>query len=122
MSTVLAISVLRLSKYNVLVQDLYALETLARVDTLCLDKTGTITEGKMEVIDVVPLDNHTINEIDNALEIISTNLDDKNPTFNAINDKYGNSSSIKVLKKIPFSSDRKYSRNTKKWILYYGST
>lgn len=113
-STVLAISVLRLSKYNVLVQDLYALETLARVDTLCLDKTGTITEGKMEVIDVVPLDNHTINEIDNALEIISTNLDDKNPTFNAINDKYGNSSSIKVLKKIPFSSDRKYSGVTLK--------
>lgn len=113
-STVLAISVLRLSKYNVLVQDLYALGTLARVDTLCLDKTGTITEGKMEVIDVVPLDNHTINEIDNALEIISTNLDDKNPTFNAINDKYGNSSSIKVLKKIPFSSDRKYSGVTLK--------
>lgn len=113
-STVLAISVLRLSKYNVLVQDLYALETLARVDTLCLDKTGTITEGKMEVIDVVPLDDHTINEIDEVLEIISTNLDDNNPTFNAINDKYGNESNVKVLKKIPFSSDRKYSGVTLK--------
>ena len=108
-STVLAISVLRLSKHNVLVQDLYALETLARVDTLCLDKTGTITEGKMEVVDVLPLDAHTVNEIDEALEIISTNLDDKNPTFRAINDKYGNTSSIKVIKTIPFSSDRKYS-------------
>lgn len=113
-STVLAISVLRLSKYNVLVQDLYALETLARVDTLCLDKTGTITEGKMEVIDVIPLDNHMINEIDETLEIISTNLDDKNPTFNAINDKYGNGSSVKVKNKIPFSSDRKYSGVTLK--------
>ena len=113
-STVLAISVLRLSKYNVLVQDLYALETLARVDTLCLDKTGTITEGKMEVIDVIPLDNHAINEIDEVLEIISTNLDDKNPTFNAINDKYGNESNVKALKKIPFSSDRKYSGVTLK--------
>ncbi len=108
-STVLAISVLRLSKHNVLVQDLYALETLARVDTLCLDKTGTITEGKMEVVDVLPLDAHTVNEIDEALEIISTNLDDKNPTFRAINDKYGNTSSIKAIKTIPFSSDRKYS-------------
>lgn len=108
-STVLAISVLRLSKHNVLVQDLYALETLARVDTLCLDKTGTITEGKMEVVDVLPLDAHTVNEIDEALEIISTNLDDKNPTFRAINDKYGNTSNIKVIKTIPFSSDRKYS-------------
>ena len=108
-STVLAISVLRLSKHNVLVQDLYALETLARVDTLCLDKTGTITEGKMEVVDVLPLDAHTANEIDEVLEIISTNLDDKNPTFRAINDKYGNTSSIKAIKTIPFSSDRKYS-------------
>ncbi len=113
-STVLAISVLRLSKYNVLVQDLYALETLARVDTLCLDKTGTITEGKMEVIDVIPLDDHIINEIDEVLEIISTNLDDRNPTFNAINDKYGNESNVKALKKIPFSSDRKYSGVTLK--------
>lgn len=108
-STVLAISVLRLSKYNVLVQDLYSLETLARVDTLCLDKTGTITEGKMEIVDVVPLNRHKINEIDDVMEIISTNLNDKNPTFNAVNDKYGNNSNIKAVKNINFSSERKYS-------------
>lgn len=108
-STVLAISVLRLSKYNVLVQDLYSLETLARVDTLCLDKTGTITEGKMEVKDVVLIGDHQMSEADYALEIISTNLDDKNPTFNAINEKYGNNSSIKAVKNINFSSERKYS-------------
>ena len=108
-STVLAISVLRLSKYNVLVQDLYSLETLARVDTLCLDKTGTITEGKMEIVDVVPLNKHKINEIDEVMEIISTNLNDKNPTFFAVNDKYGNNSNIKAVKNINFSSERKYS-------------
>ncbi len=108
-STVLAISVLRLSKHNVLVQDLYSLETLARVDTLCLDKTGTITEGKMEVVDVIPLNNHKMSDIDNAMEIISTNLNDKNPTFNAINEKYGNNSSVKAVKNINFSSERKYS-------------
>ncbi len=113
-STVLAISVLRLSKYNVLVQDLYSLETLARVDTLCLDKTGTITEGKMEVVDVLPINGHVVNEVDNALEIISTNLNDKNPTFKAINEKYGNTSNIKAIKTIPFSSDRKYSGVTLK--------
>lgn len=113
-SSVLAISVLRLSKYNVLVQDLYALETLARVDTLCLDKTGTITEGVMEVVDVLPLNNHMINEIDEALGMIVFNLDDKNPTFTAIKEKYKNISTKKALKKIPFSSDRKYSGITLK--------
>ena len=108
-STVLAISVVKLSKYNVLVQDLYCIETLARVDTLCLDKTGTITEGKMEVVDVVPLGKHKINEIDVALESISNNLNDKNPTFNALHDKYKNSDYIKAKDIISFSSDRKYS-------------
>lgn len=108
-STVLAISTMKLSKYNVLVQDLYAIETLARVDTLCLDKTGTLTLGKMEVTDVVPLNNHKINEIDEILEIISTNLNDNNPTFLAINEKYGNNSNVKSNKNISFSSDRKYS-------------
>lgn len=108
-STVLAISVLRLSKYNVLVQDLYALETLARVDTLCLDKTGTITEGKMEVTDVIPLDDHKINELDEILEAIATNSEDRNPTINAIKEKYNDVSNIKAKKNIPFSSERKYS-------------
>lgn len=46
--TVLAVSVIRLSKRKVLVQSLYCIETLARVDTLCIDKTGTLTEGLME--------------------------------------------------------------------------
>ena len=53
-STVLAISVIRLSKYKVLVQELYCIETLARVDTICLDKTGTLTKGEMEVSKIVP--------------------------------------------------------------------
>ena len=108
-STVLAVSVLRLSKYNVLVQDLYAIETLARVDTLCLDKTGTITEGIMEVSDIIPLNNCSINDIDIALEAITSNLEDKNPTFNALFDKYGNDSKLEANRKIPFSSERKYS-------------
>lgn len=108
-STVLAISVIRLSKYKVLVQDLYCIETLARVDTLCLDKTGTITEGKMEINDVIPLNNNDINKIDEILEAISTNLNDKNPTFIALNEKYGNDSKVKSINNIPFSSERKFS-------------
>lgn len=108
-STVLAVSTLRLSKKNVLVQDLYCIETLARVDTLCLDKTGTITEGVMEVKDVIPLNKKKINDIDEVLEAISSNLNDNNPTFKALNDKYKNDSKIRINKKIPFSSSRKYS-------------
>ena len=108
-STVLAISVLKLSKYNVLVQDLYSVETLARVDTLCLDKTGTITEGKMHVYDVVLAGSHKMDEIDSAMEAISTNLNDNNPTFIAINEKYGNNSPLKAIKTSPFSSEKKCS-------------
>lgn len=51
-SSVMAVSVIRLAKYKVLVQQLYCIETLARVDVICLDKTGTITEGVMEVSDL----------------------------------------------------------------------
>ena len=109
-STVLAISVLRLSKVNVLVQDLYSIETLARVDTLCLDKTGTITEGVMEVYDVIPLNNHKMSDIEIIMEALSTNLNDKNPTFKAINEKYGNNSSLKAKKVEAFSSEKKYSK------------
>lgn len=109
-STVLAISVLRLSKVNVLVQDLYSIETLARADTLCLDKTGTITEGVMEVYDVIPLNNHQMNDIEIMMEAISTNLNDNTPTFKAINEKYGNNSSLKAKKIEAFSSEKKYSK------------
>ena len=55
-SMVLAVSVIRLATNKTLAQDLYCVETLARVDVLCLDKTGTITEGRMEVSDVISLD------------------------------------------------------------------
>ena len=112
-STVLAISVVKLSKYNVLVQDIYSIETLARIDTLCLDKTGTITEGKMIVHDIIPY-NNDINEIDNILEIITSNIKDNNPTINALKDKYGFESKVKANRLIPFSSIRKYSGVTRK--------
>ena len=52
-SAVFCVSVVKLSRHNALAQDLYCSEILARVDVLCLDKTGTITEGEMEVMEVV---------------------------------------------------------------------
>ena len=108
-STVLAVSVIRLAKYNVLVQQLYCIETLARVDTLCLDKTGTITNGHMEIADIIPLDHHTLDQVDRVMCGLSSALDDNNPTFKAIHNKFTTNSNFKVLKTYPFSSDKKYS-------------
>ena len=108
-STVLAISVLRLSKVNVLVQDLYAIETLARTDTLCLDKTGTLTLGQMEVNHVILLDKNIKEDIDEVLNILASNLNDKSPTFDAIKSKYNINKKVNYRKIISFSSERKYS-------------
>lgn len=105
-STVLAVSVIRLSQRKVLVQDLYCIETLARVDTLCLDKTGTITEGKMEVMAEVFVEDININEI---IGNINYNLGDNNPTALALLDKYRKSDTFEIVDKMPFSSAKKYS-------------
>ncbi len=108
-STVLAVSVVRLSKYKVLVQDLYCIETLARVDTLCLDKTGTITEGVMEVYATIPYDNKKAEEVNHILSAITNALDDNNPTFEALKNKYHMKTDWKIKTTIPFSSEKKYS-------------
>jgi len=108
-STVLAISVMRLSKYNVLVQELYCIETLARVDTICLDKTGTLTEGEMEVSKVIPLDLTPMSDITDALGIMSYHMEIDNQTMQAINKKYARKNDYKPLEIVPFSSQTKWS-------------
>lgn len=108
-STVLAVSVIRLSKNKVLVQELYCIETLARVDTLCLDKTGTLTEGKMEVKDYISL-NNSKKEIQNILSNISKYSEDENSTIDALR-KYFNKIDDEFTKIncISFSSKNKWS-------------
>lgn len=108
-STVLAVGVIRLSQYKVLVQELYCIETLARVDVLCLDKTGTITEGCMEVADVVPFGDNEKDRAEVALAGIVSALDDTNATFEALRDRYGKKSDMKPTKIVPFSSEKKWS-------------
>lgn len=114
-STVLAVSVIRLSRSKVLVQELYCIETLARVDTLCLDKTGTLTEGRMEVSGLLGIDGdkHFVNKqgLENVLANIAKASDDENPTMQAIKEKYLNTltKEFKVNKKVAFSSKTKWS-------------
>lgn len=106
-STVLAVSVIRLSKQKVLVKQLYCIETLARVDTICFDKTGTLTKGDMEVKDVITLNNdYEINEIMNN---ICGNFEDDNATMIALKKYFKNKNYKKADEVIPFSSDKKYS-------------
>ncbi len=110
-STVLAVSVIRLSKYKVLVQELYCIETLARVDTLCIDKTGTITEGTMQVEDVVAYEENSKESVIRGLAIIVNNTNDTNPTYFAVKNfvdenKFAKENASQI---IPFSSERKWS-------------
>lgn len=113
-SVVLAVSVIRLGKKNTLVQELYCIETLARVDTLCLDKTGTITEGTMSVDTALPYGKYTKEDMENAIYLFTHYLNDDNPTFNALC-KYADKKAdflyenLKVAETIGFSSDKKWS-------------
>lgn len=108
-STVLAVSVIRLSRAKVLVQELYCIETLARVDTLCLDKTGTLTEGSMEVKDFLAV-NRTKAEMKNIVTNIAMASEDENATMQAIKKYFTkNDEKWKASKKIAFSSQMKWS-------------
>lgn len=108
-STVLAVAVIRLSRKKVLVQQLYCIETLARVDVLCLDKTGTITTGELEVVDIDCLDNNY--DIDVILKSLAKSSLDKNSTIKAIN-SYLRCSHIASKDVVPFSSEKKWSGAT----------
>lgn len=106
----LATGVIKLAKKKVLVQDLYSVETLAHVDTLCLDKTGTITEGKMQVSNV-----ETFNEeimpisVNQALSAFVNEIGDNNGTFQALKEYFKGNDNFEVNYKNSFSSERKWS-------------
>ena len=112
-SSVLALATIRLSRKQVLVQDLYSIETLARVDTICLDKTGTLTTGKMTVRDIVPIKGQTKNALENTLKLILSTQDTDNATSTALKVKLLKTAKFEpteqILEIIPFSSERKYS-------------
>ncbi|MBR3248552.1 HAD-IC family P-type ATPase [Candidatus Saccharibacteria bacterium] len=108
-SSVLALATIRLSHKKVLVQDLYSVETLARVDTICLDKTGTLTTGQMTVHDYTP----TEKSFERALASILTHQTSENATITALKQKFlkkaKNELTEPILEIIDFSSERKHS-------------
>ena len=110
-STVLAVAVVRLAKSRVLVQQLYCIETLARVDTLCLDKTGTITTGKMEVAAVCPVPGVPQTMVDMAFASIARADEDPNDTAQAIVEHFAGADAavLHASRVVPFSSDKKWS-------------
>ncbi len=108
-SLAMAIGVQRLAKKNTLVQDLYSLEMLARVNVLCLDKTGTITDGRMTVNDCMILNSFSEHSLDEIMGSMLSALDDNNQTSIALYNRFGHSNALQPTAKIPFSSKRKLS-------------
>ena len=105
----LATGVIKLSRMNVLVQELHALESLSRVDLLCLDKTGTLTQGKMKVVSVTLLnDNYTNKQIETIMKDIVGAAQENNATFKAL-EEYYEKITIDSFHKVSFSSQRKWS-------------
>ena len=105
----MAIGVMRLAKKQTLVQDLYSLEMLARVNVLCLDKTGTITDGRMTVNDVMILNNFTDHSLEDVMGSMLAALDDNNQTSIALYNRFGHSGALHATATVPFSSKRKLS-------------
>ena len=108
----LSVGMIRLAKYNTLVQDMYSLEMLARVNVLCLDKTGTITDGRMKVSDCILLNNPTEFGVDDILGSMLASLNDNNQTSIALYERFGHSSTLQPVATLPFSSARKLSAVT----------
>lgn len=109
-SVALAVSVMRLAKKRTLVHELGCIETLARVDMLCVDKTGTVTESQMKVCDTVPLtEKLSQQELKNKISDLVSNLEPDNDTMKALRDSFARTNFTAAAKVVPFSSKYKYS-------------
>jgi cation-transporting ATPase E len=109
-SIAMAVAVLRLANKKVLVQDLPAVEVLARVDTICVDKTGTLTEPGMHVRGLVELDPKGPGAAA-ALGALAVMESSPNPTLQAVADEFTDPG-WKPVAAVPFSSARKWSSGT----------
>ncbi len=102
--------VIKLAKKNVLVQELYSIESLSHIDTICLDKTGTITTGKMKVSEIEMYNEEILPKPFNKMMIAFVNgMEDNNATFKALHDYFKGDMKYEKIDNIPFSSERKWS-------------
>lgn len=99
----------RLARKNALVQEMEAIEALARVDVLCLDKTGTITTGDLNVEKVVLLGAARDElQVQHIMESISYAFEETNATTDALRRYFENTNHLEIVDQVPFSSKRKY--------------
>lgn len=110
-STSLVVGVIKLAKQKTLVQDLYSIETLARANVLCLDKTGTITDGTMSVTNVLPI-NTNQDDINKIMKLYLGASVSNNQTQLALKNYFGITKNVDCEGFIPFSSERKFSAVT----------
>ena len=109
-SVALAVGMMRLARRRVLTQDMNCIETLARVDVLCVDKTGTITEPGMEVQDLIPLDQQdTPERLESVLAALYSGTEPENDTGRAMAEMFARKTAWKCLSRVPFNSQTKWS-------------
>ncbi len=111
-SVALFVGVIKLSQNNVLVQELYCIEMLARINVLCLDKTGTITDGTMSVKKVIDYNTFFGLTTNNIVSAMLNALNESNLTAVALQKEFGLNKRIKHVETIPFSSQRKFNAVT----------
>ncbi len=115
-SIALTAGVVKMAKKNVIIEKLHGIEILSCTDILCLDKTGTITDGTMEVVELIKLNNK--DDIEEIIANINT-VEANNSTDKALKNKYGVKTTLKVEDRIPFSSLKKCSITTIEGVKYY---
>ena len=115
-SVALTAGVIKMARKKVIIQRLHGIEILSCTDVLCLDKTGTITDGTMEVVDYVSLDKRV-----NVDDIISNILTDEanNATDIALKKRFGVKNNLNVTERKPFSSAKKCSITVIDGVSYY---
>ena len=108
----LSVGVIKLGKKKTLVKNLYSIEMLARANILCLDKTGTITDGTMNVVEYENYNGSNKQKIEKVMKTILQHQKSMNATSIALVGHFGKDTDSKVKEVVEFSSERKYSATT----------